>query len=511
MWMRDIPDCVLSESTVINEFLDRYYPDPQLFPDDLWENAQVRMWQDWELSFDDVFSPIVAYNMVGFMQRLLVGSKGKLEALMGPDTPDTVREKNLKIFDATLHSREEVTKHVISVYKMLIVLEKALEGKDYVVGEKLTAADITVYSRMHMFIATMLPIPAEKFPNCARYREALAKRKTFEYGDSRAAAFSRMFRCMPGLIVSVSNWRSGQQHQMLDGGSVIDRAIAENEEETSDGNEFAKLLPGVREDEIVVFDYPTSTQCWRTKLLLAETALRYREVDCDVLDLIGRPGGSGGRFRLQHGEKLLTGENSILEYINKLAGPKGFVPADPYMRARVQCWLAWDHGMYIGEMAEVVELKIVSKILLKRFKKNIDGLLSLRSNARYSDKFQNIVACYINGAGIDGNDAKELKDEYGHLGMSAEEKEKLVSHCKLCLVKRLEYLDGLLQDQKYLVGDEITLADLAVWCRLQLFEHIGVDISSKIYPNLYKWLIVLKARQQFWRLSEKMERFYRSC
>ncbi len=62
------------------------------------------------------------------------------------------------------------------------------------------------------------------------------------------------------------------------------------------------------------------------------------------------------------------------------------------------------------------------------------------------------------------------------------------------------------QEQPYLVGDSLTLADICVYCRLLLMPYIGVKMSQSKYPGLCRWIAGLRTRKAFKVTAEHTNR-----
>ncbi len=61
----------------------------------------------------------------------------------------------------------------------------------------------------------------------------------------------------------------------------------------------------------------------------------------------------------------------------------------------------------------------------------------------------------------------------------------------------LDYLEALIPASGYLVGDALTLADLAVASPFANFEHAGVAIDPTTYPRLTAYAAAILARPSF--------------
>ena len=127
-------DYVLTESRAIMQYLASKKPESGLLPRDEATRADVTRWQFWDASH---FSPQLA--ALAF-ERLLKG-------MMGMGDPD-----QRKIDEALGNFR-----------RFGAVLNKRLDGKQYVVGSALTIADLTLASSL--MYAKQADVPLAELPN----------------------------------------------------------------------------------------------------------------------------------------------------------------------------------------------------------------------------------------------------------------------------------------------------------------------------------------------------------
>jgi glutathione S-transferase len=127
-------DFVLTESRAIMQYLASKKPESGLLPRDEAVRADVTRWQFWDAVH---FSPSLA--AIAF-EKLIKG-------MMGMGDPDT-----RKVEEALGNFR-----------RYGAVLNKRLEGKQYVVGNGLTVADLTLGSSL--MYAQQAEVPVAEFPN----------------------------------------------------------------------------------------------------------------------------------------------------------------------------------------------------------------------------------------------------------------------------------------------------------------------------------------------------------
>ena len=127
-------DFVLTESRSIMQYLATKKPESGLLPRDEAARADVTRWQFWDASH---FSP----------QLGTLAFEKMIKGMIGLGEPDAS-----KITDALSNFR-----------RFAAVLNKRLEGKQYVVGNGLTLADLTLGSSL--MYAKQTEVPIAEFPN----------------------------------------------------------------------------------------------------------------------------------------------------------------------------------------------------------------------------------------------------------------------------------------------------------------------------------------------------------
>lgn len=70
------------------------------------------------------------------------------------------------------------------------------------------------------------------------------------------------------------------------------------------------------------------------------------------------------------------------------------------------------------------------------------------------------------------------------------------------LAQQLPYLDGLLADNDFLCGDDISIADCVAFAMIMAHEYTSFDISD--YSNICRWYDQIKARPSY---AATMEHF----
>ena len=185
---------------------------------------------------------------------------------------------------------------------------------------------------------------------------------------------------------------------------------------------------------MLLYDSPVSGNCYKVRLLLAHLGLAYERRTMDVVDRSNRPevlGGLNPALRvptlvLDDGRPLAE-SGAILWY---LADGSRFVPDDPYQRAQVLQWMFFEQ--YDHEPA----------IAIARFW------------LAYSGRADEFAA---------------LLPERQAAGRRA-----------------LAAMDEHLRSRTYLVGDRLSLADLALYAYTHVAHEGGFDLAP--YPAVVRWL-----------------------
>jgi glutathione S-transferase len=185
---------------------------------------------------------------------------------------------------------------------------------------------------------------------------------------------------------------------------------------------------------VLLYDSPVSGNCYKVRLLLAHLGVPYERRTVDVVDRSNRPellGGLNPALRVPtlilDGGRPLAESGAILWYLGE--GSR-FVPEDPYERAQVLQWMFFEQ--YDHEPA----------IAVTRFW------------LRYSGRAHEFA------------DRLAERQEAGRRALAA--------------------MDEHLRSRSYLVGEGLTLADLALYAYTHVADEAGLDLGP--YPAVRAWL-----------------------
>jgi glutathione S-transferase len=165
------------------------------------------------------------------------------------------------------------------------------------------------------------------------------------------------------------------------------------------------------------------------------------------------PFGKVPGFR--HGDFLLSDSSAIVAYLDALGNGPKLIPDDAKARARTIWWDEFADTILSGTGVKLFFNRIVAPKFLKT-----DGDIAAADQAQQQE-----------------------------------------------LPPILDYLERSLGGAPYLVGDALTLADIAVASPCVNLLHLGVEIDTKVHPNLAAYVERILARTAFATIIEREKLF----
>ena len=155
---------VIPDSTAILEWLEDTRPEPALLPKSAKDRATVTLWEE------------LALNALGPHGRVMITGR-----LLRIDDPEA--QKSGKYFAEKYgYSPFEEEQSRLTVTRILTSLKETLSGRQYLVGDTFTRADITTAAMLMLFKAApqeffvFTPASAVRLPRQARRRSGVRRR-----------------------------------------------------------------------------------------------------------------------------------------------------------------------------------------------------------------------------------------------------------------------------------------------------------------------------------------------
>lgn len=191
-----------------------------------------------------------------------------------------------------------------------------------------------------------------------------------------------------------------------------------------------------------LYDYPSSGNCFKVRLLLAQLGLPYERVQTDIFDgdtltedyVRKNPDRTTPVLEID-GEHFLPESNAILWY---LAEGTPYLPAPPILRASVVRWLLFEQARVSGPF----------------------GALRFRLQT---------------GRLAEEDEAVSTRREFGHATLQA--------------------LDDHLSRNGFLADDTYTIADIANYAYVHLAPEAGYNLAE--YHAVRAWLVRIEATPGF--------------
>ncbi len=172
---------------------------------------------------------------------------------------------------------------------------------------------------------------------------------------------------------------------------------------------------------------------------------------------------------LVHDGTPIVNSSVIVEYLDEVFPEHSLTPADPKQRAKMRAWMR-----YIEEVPTVaIRYPSFNQVLVKGFRK-LDP-----------DAFADFAA---------KNPLR--KDFYLRMGQDGFSEDDMRASLQR-LRQTLERMEAALADGPWLVGDQLTLADLCVVPTLDRMEDLGLAPMWDDLPRVADWLARIKARPSY--------------
>ena len=228
-------------------------------------------------------------------------------------------------------------------------------------------------------------------------------------------------------------------------------------------------------ETITLYNWPTSTCSQKVRLVLAEKGLDYKNVRLNALqsehlsDWYLKLNPNGVVPTLQHGDNVVTDSSVICEYLDEVFPQVSLSPADAYPRAKMRAW-----RQFIDEVP-------TAAIRVPSFNGYIAHLWKHVPQDQYEAQVEKRTV------------RRHFYRAMGRDGSSAEKEQESVEMLRETVVR----MDAALSHGPWIVGDDFTLADIALTPTIVRMSDIGLGHVWSDLPRISEWFDRIQARASF--------------
>jgi glutathione S-transferase len=229
--------------------------------------------------------------------------------------------------------------------------------------------------------------------------------------------------------------------------------------------------------EIILYDGAGTPSPRRVKLCLIEKGLPFRikwlnlglmdQKNADYLKV----SPTGLVPALLHDGKAIYESNVINEYLDAVYPNPPLVPKDPWGQAQMRMWFAFEN-----DFAKPFRDAVYETFAKDRVKST--GLTPEKLREEISKRTPN----------------RSYADTAVHV-LTTPRNDALVKDRQLILLEKMQQMENRLADGRtWLLGDQFTLADIALAPRLDMFPAVGVADLYQRFPRIGAFMGRIKAR-----------------
>eukprot|EP00698_Gefionella_okellyi_P022725 TRINITY_DN7571_c0_g1_i1.p1 TRINITY_DN7571_c0_g1~~TRINITY_DN7571_c0_g1_i1.p1 ORF type:complete len:585 (+),score=123.26 TRINITY_DN7571_c0_g1_i1:70-1824(+) len=497
---------VIWDSNVITEYIDDLYPAAPvpLYPDDPWELAQVKMWQASELAVAKDYRPLMYQRLMGPMLHLTRSLPDVLDAVRKYSTDEIDLEWTRRVWNLKVLTVPEEIAHQERILQWLERLESHLMGKHYLVGDRCSMADITVYPRVFHIPFVDIEIKKERFPSIVQWMSRLSKRVAFGKAISTPEKGIETLVKTPVLSFlgkvlkrAEGEWswhekaRIAVLRTMFDKifGSAnvavkysgVERPLRQpragrQPAQAAKVKEWRAQSKDVVDAPLTLFSYAWAPEARRIRILLGEKRLQYRTSNVDLARLANRSeqylslNPTGEVPTLVHGDRTIYNTAFIAEYIDRLFGKEKLFPDDAYLCAQTRMWLAFDDE-FDCEYRPLFYLNVIRPILSGQGinEKDVDNYVPADVHPSHKEWLRDVIR---------GTPRFDLSPD------AARE----------LILRKVDAIEARLKQGRYLLGDLFTFADIALFTRVDSLAALNIELDGSRYPSTNRWLNELRSR-----------------
>lgn len=523
---------IIFESNVITEFLDDLFESEALYPNDPWLLAQVKMWQSFELSLARDFRPMMYHRVLGPLKRLKFTRSQVIEEIKKSTTDPAYIDWSTRVYDGLVLSKSEENETQKKLYDRLSYIENKLKGVDYLVGNRFSQADISVFPRIRMYPMIHIPINKTTYPNVTAWIKRLESRPSFSLSMARSDRmiqrfsssaffqwlknneclpkakqpimfrfFANMLKYLPSTELATVETQIKKKFAFIENFNMKRKKLPHIKNFSYDDNSSNSESAGSEKDyakeasrfntlndfnEFTLYEYEESPSSLRVRMLFSLNNLKFNSVSIDLSQnknfekeyekinpnfeiptLIHKIGTNRENKNTHENQpRIIFDSLLMLEYIDALSGYK-YMPKNPLKKAEVRMWNAFDQSM-IKEFKPLYYNTIIHKKMRESFSSEKDMLDKISQTTQLEERIN------------------FMKKSYNKDILSKDE-ESLIYHQ---LKNRLIHINTALLKNKFLVGNDLTLADIIVYSRCIFLEKLNLDINT--YTEVASWITRIK-------------------
>lgn len=176
----------LYESYVINEYIDAVFPSPPLVPQDAYGQARMRMWFAFENDFAKPFRDAV-YETFGKERLQATGlTPEKLREEIGKRTRNEAYARfAVQVLTTPRNDELIADRREVLLEKMELMENELSDGRQWLLGDQFSLADIALGPRVDMFPVAGIPDIDTRFPNIGRFMQRVKARPSWEASNIR--------------------------------------------------------------------------------------------------------------------------------------------------------------------------------------------------------------------------------------------------------------------------------------------------------------------------------------
>jgi len=141
------------------------------------------MWQAFELAMAKEYRPLMYLRVIGPFDRLRPREEVLADARRS--TSDAAHlDWVARVYDGTAVSEDEAALLAGQLHQRLDHLERTLAGREFLVGDGVTIADVSVLPRVAMYPLVQVSIDAARYPGVTRWLGRCGSRPSFRRSEA---------------------------------------------------------------------------------------------------------------------------------------------------------------------------------------------------------------------------------------------------------------------------------------------------------------------------------------